>query len=210
MLNTNNRKIQNFKNNKRGLYSLYLLLLMLVFTLPAEFIANDKPLLVKYDNNLYFPIIKNYAETVFGGDFETTADYKDSFVTDLIKEKGWIIWPLIPFNHQTVNYNLDVPAPSPPSFENILGTDDQARDVLARLIYGFRISILFGFLLTFFFFNNWNNVWSYSRLFRRLNRLARAKIYRNMGRNASFIFTYNSGFNHYSFLLDLINTFIVI
>ena len=150
MLNTNNRKIQNFKNNKRGLYSLYLLLLMLVFTLPAEFIANDKPLLVKYDNNLYFPIIKNYSETVFGGDFETTADYKDSYVTDLIKEKGWIVWPLIPFNHQTVNYNLDVPAPSPPSFENILGTDDQARDVLARLIYGFRISILFGFLLTFF------------------------------------------------------------
>ena len=150
MLNTNNRKIQNFKNNKRGLYSLYLLLLMLVFTLPAEFIANDKPLLIKYDNNLYFPIIKNYSETVFGGDFETTADYKDSFVTDLIKEKGWIVWPLIPFNHQTVNYNLDVPAPSPPSFENILGTDDQARDVLARLIYGFRISILFGFLLTFF------------------------------------------------------------
>ena len=150
MLNMKNRKIQNFKNNKRGLYSLYLLLLMLVFTLPAEFIANDKPLLIKYDNNLYFPIIKNYSETVFGGDFETTADYKDSFVTDLIKEKGWIVWPLIPFNHQTVNYNLDVPAPSPPSFENILGTDDQARDVLARLIYGFRISILFGFLLTFF------------------------------------------------------------
>ena len=95
MLNTNNRKIQNFKNNKRGLYSLYLLLLMLVFTLPAEFIANDKPLLIKYDNNFYFPIIQNYAETVFGGDFETTADYKDSFVTDLIKEKGWIVWPLI-------------------------------------------------------------------------------------------------------------------
>ena len=150
MLNINNRKILNFKKNKRGLYSLYLLLLMLIFTLPAEFIANDKPLLIKYDNNLYFPIIYNYAETEFGGDFETTADYKDSFVTDLIKQKGWIIWPLIPFNHQTVNYNLDVPAPSPPSFENILGTDDQARDVLARLIYGFRISILFGVILTFF------------------------------------------------------------
>ena len=209
MLNTNNRKIQNFKNNKRGLYSLYLLLLMLVFTLPAEFIANDKPLLIKYDNNFYFPIIQNYAETVFGGDFETTADYKDSFVTDLIKQKGWIVWPLIPFNHQTVNYNLEVPAPSPPSFENILGTDDQARDVLARLIYGFRISILFGFLLTFFF-NNWNNVWSYSRLFRWLNRLARTKIYRNMGRNASFIFTYNSGLNHYSFLLDFIIAVIII
>lgn len=150
MFKFNKRKMLNFKNNKRGLYSFYILLLMLIFTLPAEFIANDKPLLIKYDNNFYFPIIKNYAETVFGGDFETTADYKDTFVTDLIKEKGWLVWPIIPFNHQTVNYNLNVPAPSPPSFENLLGTDDQARDVLARLIYGFRISILFGFLLTIF------------------------------------------------------------
>ena len=150
MFKINKRKMLNFKNNKRGLYSFYILLLMLIFTLPAEFIANDKPLLIKYDNNFYFPIIENYAETVFGGDFETTADYKDTFVTDLIKEKGWLVWPIIPFNHQTVNYNLNVPAPSPPSFENFLGTDDQARDVLARLIYGFRISILFGFLLTIF------------------------------------------------------------
>ena len=148
MFKINQRKMLNFKNNKRGLYSFYILLLMLIFTLPAEFIANDKPLLIKYDNNFYFPIIENYAETVFGGEFETTADYKDTFVTDLIKEKGWLVWPIIPFNHQTVNYNLNVPAPSPPSFENFLGTDDQARDVLARLIYGFRISILFGFLLT--------------------------------------------------------------
>ena len=150
MFKINKRKMLNFKNNKRGLYSFYILLLMLIITLPAEFIANDKPLLIKYDNNFYFPIIENYAETVFGGDFETTADYKDTFVTDLIKEKGWLVWPIIPFNHQTVNYNLNVPAPSPPSFENFLGTDDQARDVLARLIYGFRISILFGFLLTIF------------------------------------------------------------
>ena len=149
-MNISNRKILNFKNNKRGLYSLYILFFLLFFTLPAEFIANDKPLLIKFDNNLYFPIIKNYAETEFGGDFETTADYKDKYVTDLIEKSGWIIWPLIPFNHQTVNYDLNVPAPSPPSLVNILGTDDQARDVLARLIYGFRISILFGVLLTFF------------------------------------------------------------
>ena len=150
MININQRKILNFKNNKRGLYSLYIFLLLLFFTLPAEFIANDKPLLVKYNNGYYFPVFKNYAETVFGGDFETSADYRDTFVIDLIESDGWIIWPLIPFNHQTVNYNLQVPAPSPPSLENILGTDDQARDVLARLIYGFRISILFGILLTFF------------------------------------------------------------
>ena len=150
MININQRKILNFKNNKRGLYSLYIFLLLLFFTLPAEFIANDKPLLVKYNNGYYFPVFKNYAETVFGGDFETSADYRDSFVMELIESDGWIIWPLIPFNHQTVNYNLQVPAPSPPSLENLLGTDDQARDVLARLIYGFRISILFGILLTFF------------------------------------------------------------
>ena len=150
MININQRKILNFKNNKRGLYSLYIFLLLLFFTLPAEFIANDKPLLVKYNNGYYFPVFNNYAETVFGGDFETSADYRDTFVIELIESDGWIIWPLIPFNHQTVNYNLQVPAPSPPSLENILGTDDQARDVLARLIYGFRISILFGILLTFF------------------------------------------------------------
>jgi microcin C transport system permease protein len=150
MININQRKILNFKNNKRGLYSLYIFLLLLFFTLPAEFIANDKPLLVKYNTSYYFPVFKSYTETVFGGDFETSADYRDTFVIELIESDGWIIWPLIPFNHQTVNYNLQVPAPSPPSLENILGTDDQARDVLARLIYGFRISILFGVLLTFF------------------------------------------------------------
>jgi microcin C transport system permease protein len=150
MININQRKILNFKNNKRGLYSLYIFLLLLFFTLPAEFIANDKPLLVKYNTGYYFPVFNNYAETVFGGDFETSTDYRDTFVIELIESDGWIIWPLIPFNHQTVNYNLQVPAPSPPSLENILGTDDQARDVLARLIYGFRISILFGILLTFF------------------------------------------------------------
>jgi len=150
MININKRKLLNFKNNKRGLYSTFLLLFLLIITLPAEFIANDKPLLIKFNNNYYYPILKNYPETVFGGDFETTADYRDIYVSDLIKENGWTIWPLIPFNHQTINYNLQVPAPSPPSLENLLGTDDQARDVLARLIYGFRISILFGVLLTFF------------------------------------------------------------
>jgi microcin C transport system permease protein len=150
MININKRKLLNFKNNKRGLYSTFLLLFLLIITLPAEFIANDKPLLIKYNNDYYYPIVNDYPETIFGGEFETTADYRDVYVSSLIKENGWIIWPLIPFNHQTVNYNLQVPAPSPPSLENLLGTDDQARDVLARLIYGFRISILFGVLLTFF------------------------------------------------------------
>ncbi|MBF86621.1 MAG: ABC transporter permease [Pelagibacterales bacterium] len=148
MSEINSRKIKNFKNNKRGLFSLYILLLLLIFTLPAEFIANDKPLLINYEGKIYLPIFKNYAETTFGGDFETNTDYKDPYVVELIENKGWMIWPIIPFNYQTVNYDLEAPAPSPPSADNWLGTDDQARDVLARLIYGFRISIIFGFLLT--------------------------------------------------------------
>ena len=148
MSEINSRKIKNFKNNKRGLFSLYILLLLLIFTLPAEFIANDKPLLINYEGKIYLPIFNNYKETTFGGDFETNTDYKDPYVIELIQNKGWMIWPIIPFNYQTVNYDLESPAPSPPSADNWLGTDDQARDVLARLIYGFRISIIFGFLLT--------------------------------------------------------------
>ena len=150
MLDINKRKLRNFKKNKRGFYSLYILLTILIITLPAEFIANDKPLLINYDGNLYFPIFKNYPETTFGGDFETNTDYKDHYVKELIENKGWIIWPIIPFSYQTVNYDLQSPAPSAPSSVNWLGTDDQARVVLARLIYGFRISIIFGFLLTIF------------------------------------------------------------
>jgi microcin C transport system permease protein len=116
----------------------------------ANFISNDKPLIINYDNIYYFPIFNKYPETTFGGDFETEADYKDPYVKKLIKNKGWLIMPLIPYTYDTIIRDLDVPAPSPPSRKNLLGTDDQARDVLARLIYGFRISILFGFTLTFF------------------------------------------------------------
>ena len=121
---------------------------MFIVTLPAEFIANDKPLVVRFDGALYFPVVSHYAETEFGGDFETEADYRDPFVRELIEAKGWMVWPLVPFSYDTINYALDQPAPAPPSAENWLGTDDQARDVLARLIYGFRISVLFGLVLT--------------------------------------------------------------
>ena len=114
----------------------------------APFVANDKPLIVSYDGGLYFPVFVNYPETTFGGDFETEAEYRDEFVTELIEEKGWIVWPPIPYSYDTINYNLDQPAPSPPSGENIFGTDDQGRDVAARVIYGFRISVLFGLILT--------------------------------------------------------------
>lgn len=142
------RQWQKFKDNKRGYWSLWIFGVLFILTLFAELIANDKPILVKFDDSFYTPVFKAYPETAFGGDFETEADYKDEFVIELIEEKGWILWPPIRYNYSTINYNLDTPAPSPPSTENLLGTDDQARDVLARVIYGFRISVLFGLILT--------------------------------------------------------------
>jgi microcin C transport system permease protein len=144
------RRVANFRANRRGLVALYLFLVLFVVTLFAEFIANERPLLVKYDGHYYAPIFATYPETTFGGEFETEANYRDPFVAKLIDDKGWAIWPLIPFSYYTINYELGQPAPSPPSAINWLGTDDQGRDVLARLIYGLRISILFGLTLTFF------------------------------------------------------------
>ena len=146
----NKRRLQNFKSNKRGFYSFWIFSFLFIVSIFADFIANDKPLLIKFDQEYYFPIINEYPETIFGGDFETEADYRDPYVIKLIEDKGWMIMPLIPYTYNTIIRDLDVPAPAPPSKKNWLGTDDQARDVLARLIYGFRISILFGFTLTFF------------------------------------------------------------
>ena len=146
----NKRRLQNFKSNKRGFYSFWIFSFLFIVSIFADFIANDKPLLIKFDQEYYCPIINEYPETIFGGDFETEADYRDPYVIKLIEDKGWIIMPLIPYTYNTIIRDLDVPAPAPPSKKNWLGSDDQARDVLARLIYGFRISILFGFTLTFF------------------------------------------------------------
>tara|TARA_Y100000780_G_scaffold168167_1_gene153014 strand:- start:206 stop:1231 length:1026 start_codon:yes stop_codon:yes gene_type:complete len=146
----NKRRLQNFKSNKRGFYSFWIFSFLFIVSIFADFISNDKPLLIKFDQEYYCPIINEYPETIFGGDFETEADYRDPYVIKLIEDKGWIIMPLIPYTYNTIIRDLDVPAPAPPSKKNWLGTDDQARDVLARLIYGFRISILFGFTLTFF------------------------------------------------------------
>jgi microcin C transport system permease protein len=123
---------------------------MFLVTLCAEFIANDKPLMLRYDGSLYAPVFFSYPETAFGGDFETEADYRDPYVKKLIEDKGWILWPPIRYSYNTINLDLTVSAPAPPSGENWLGTDDQGRDVLARLIYGFRISVLFGLSLTIF------------------------------------------------------------
>lgn len=142
------RRLAQFKANKRGFYSFWIFLMLLVVCLGAEFIANDKPLIVSYDGGLYFPVVKAYPETTFGGDFETETDYRDTFVQDLIDQKGFMVWPPVHFSYDTINYNLTQPAPSPPSADNWLGTDDQGRDVMARVIYGFRLSVLFGLILT--------------------------------------------------------------
>ncbi|MGV8995686.1 MAG: ABC transporter permease [Parvibaculaceae bacterium] len=145
----NRRRWQNFKANRRGYWSLWIFLGLFLVTLFAEFIANDRPLVVTYNGAIYTPVLVSYPETKFGGTFETEADYRDPYVQDLIHASGGIIiWPLIRYSYRTINLNLSEPAPSPPSAENLLGTDDQARDVLARLIYGFRISVLFGLTLT--------------------------------------------------------------
>lgn len=143
-------RIQRFKQNRLGYFCFIIFSILLTLSLAAEFIANDKPLILKYEQRYYFPVLKDYPETEFGGVFETTADYKDPVVQQLIEDKGWAVWPLIPFSYQTPNLELLEPVPSPPSAQNWLGTDDQARDVLARLIYGLRVSLLFGMALTLF------------------------------------------------------------
>jgi microcin C transport system permease protein len=168
----NQRRWINFKANRRGYWSLIIFSILFVLSLGAEFIANDKPFFVRFDGNSYFPVFVTYPETAFGGDFETAADYRDPFLQKLIAEKGgFMIWPLIRYSYDTHNLDLPTPAPSPPTWMltekqcetvvqkkglngcsdleyNWLGTDDQGRDVAARLIYGFRISVLFGLILT--------------------------------------------------------------
>ena len=145
----NRRRLRIFKANKRGYYSFIIFAALFVITLFAEFISNDKPLLVKYDGAFYMPVFKMYTEKQFGGEFETEADYRDPAVQQFIHEKGgWMIWPPIPFGYRTINFDLRQAVPSPPSKADWLGTDDQGRDVLARLIYGFRLSVLFGLTLT--------------------------------------------------------------
>ena len=142
------RRLDSFRRNRRGFWSLWIFLAVFLVTLFAEFIANDRPILVHFNGSWYFPVFADYPETTFGGEFLTAADYRDPAVKKLIIAQGWMLWPLIPFSYGTINYDLPSPAPSPPSRVNWLGTDDQGRDVLARLIYGFRISVLFGLVLT--------------------------------------------------------------
>jgi microcin C transport system permease protein len=142
------RRLQQFRTNTRGFYSLWIFLALFIMAIAAPVLSNDRPLLVSYDGHLMSPVLKSYPETVFGGDFETEADYRDPHVKQLIEAKGWMIWPPVRYNYDTINYNLPTPAPSAPTADNLIGTDDQGRDVVARVLYGFRISVLFGLALT--------------------------------------------------------------
>jgi microcin C transport system permease protein len=144
------RRWRRFRSNRRGYYSLMLFMLIFTICLAAELISNDKPFLVYYNGSLYFPILKSYPETVFGGDFETETDYRDPYILNKLTADGnRVFFPINPNTYDSINEELDQPVPSPPTRTNYLGTDDRGRDVLARLIYGFRISVLFGFALTF-------------------------------------------------------------
>jgi microcin C transport system permease protein len=168
----NRRRWENFKRNRRGFFSLWIFLFLFVTSLFAEVIANDKPFMIQYDGRFFFPAMFTYSETTFGGEFETAADYRDPYLQQKIAEKGGRMWwPPIRYSYRTHNLDLPTPAPSKPTWllteeqckavvqrknlsgcrdleYNWLGTDDQGRDVLARIIYGFRISVLFGLILT--------------------------------------------------------------
>ena len=143
------RRWANFRRNRRGFYSLVLFSALFTISLFAEFIANDKPLVVAYEGRLHFPIFTRYAEVEFGGVFEVEADYREAEVKQLIESSGgWMVWPPIPFSHDTIDYDIPGPTPYPPSPEHLLGTDNYGKDVLAALLYGTRLSFLFAIVLT--------------------------------------------------------------
>jgi microcin C transport system permease protein len=139
---------QRFQKNRMGYVSFWIFLLIFFVSLFANVIANDRPLILSYKGQIYTPVIEKYSEQTFGGVFETETNYRDPVVQQLIEKQGWMMWPMIRFADQTPNLALTVTAPAPPSAQNWLGTDDQGRDVLARILYGLRVSILFGFGLT--------------------------------------------------------------
>jgi microcin C transport system permease protein len=142
------RRLAQFGANRRGMISLIVFGAMFFLSLFAEFLANDRPILVRYDGHFYMPVFRDYPETTFGGDLPINAVFTDKSIQDLIDAKGWMIWPLIPYSYDTIVESERRTSLLPPSFAHPLGTDDQARDVLARVIYGFRISVLFGLALT--------------------------------------------------------------
>jgi len=148
-MNTFNSIWKKFKMNKRSIYSLYIFSTLFILSLFSELISNNKPIIMNIDGNIYYPYIINYTEKDFGGELETTPDYKGFYITSLLKEnKNWALFPLNPHSYNSINFNNSQPNPSPPSAHNLLGTDDRGRDVLARLIYGFRLSVIFALAIT--------------------------------------------------------------
>jgi len=148
-LTPSQRRWTRFKSNRRGYYSLWIFSILFILSLFAEVWSNDKPLLISYNDNYYYPLFKSYPETQFGGEFDTEADYHDIYIKELLTENGnWVIYPINGYSFNTINYDNARPNPAAPSTDNYLGTDDRGRDVLARLIYGFRLSVLFGLALT--------------------------------------------------------------
>jgi len=142
------RRLAGFRASRRGYWSLWIFLTLFVLSLGAELLANDRPLLVRHAGRFYVPIVRAYPETVFGGELPTEASYRDPHVRGLIEGGGWMVWPPVPYRFDTIDWALPGPAPAPPSARHWLGTDDQGRDLLARLVYGFRVSVLFGLALT--------------------------------------------------------------
>ena len=148
-MGTKARAWRRFKRNRRGYVSLWIFAILFGLSLFAEVLSNDKPLAVSFQGELYFPLLKAYPETTFGGDFDTPADYLDPYVRDRLESgDNWAIYPPNPYRFDSINYFAQRPNPAPPSEANLLGTDDRGRDVLARLIYGFRLSVLFALALT--------------------------------------------------------------
>ena len=145
------RAWQRFRANRLGYGSLVIFVALFGFSLLAEVLSNDKPLIARYHGHWYAPIVQNLPETTFGGDFDTPTDFLDPFIQAQFEQRGnWAFYPINPYHHSTLNYFAKQPNPAPPSSDNWLGTDDRGRDVMARLLYGFRLSILFALALTFF------------------------------------------------------------
>ncbi|MGO2257713.1 MAG: ABC transporter permease [Hafnia alvei] len=144
----NQARWQRFKTNRRGYWSMWIFLLVFIMSLGSELIANDKPLLLRYDQHWYTPFLVNYPETTFGGDFKTATDYQDPLIRSNIEQHGWAIWAPIRYSYNSINFATEVPFPSPPSAQHWLGTNENGNDILAQVLYGLRVSILFGLMLT--------------------------------------------------------------
>ncbi|AUX73152.1 ABC transporter permease [Erwinia pyrifoliae] len=144
----NQARWARFKHNRRGYWSLWIFALLFILCLGAELLANDKPLLMRYQERTWFPLLVNYQESDFGGPLATPADYQDPWLQSRLAQNGWAVWAPVRFSDDTINFATRTPFPSPPSAQNWLGTDDKGGDVLARILYGTRISLLFGLMLT--------------------------------------------------------------